>query len=250
MTERSGQAKTVSTLIRQWCRRGEEWHLYGKFHVHSDVCGEIARFYEREPRQKMRVLLLGDGAVGKTSLVGKFLGKDFFEDYDPTIEEYFTKQVEVDGESVVADVVDLGGGEQFHAFVDQQICGANCFLLVYAVNRADSLRRTPDRVEQILRFKEDEIDQISVGLIGNKCDLESQRQVTTEQAAALTERWNRETPGLNAFHMETSAKERTNVERAFVEVFRRKMKKEGRLGHDLHLWNRDQADNGSCCVIL
>jgi GTPase KRas protein len=85
------------------------------------------------------------------------------------------------------------------------------FLLVYAINSHYSFEEVVNFREQALRVKDK--DYVTVVLVGNKCDLESERQVSKEEGTELAQRWK-------CPFFETSAKLGTNVKECFFEIVR------------------------------
>ena len=69
-----------------------------------------------------RVVVLGHGGVGKSSLTLRLITDNFMEEYDPTIEDSYQKSVVVDGESTVLNVLDTAGQEEYSSMQDQVSC--------------------------------------------------------------------------------------------------------------------------------
>ncbi|XP_045148566.1 ras-related protein R-Ras [Echinops telfairi] len=112
----------------------------------------------------------------------------FVSDYDPTIEDSYTKICTVDG---VPTVLDTAGQEEFGAMREQYMRAGHGFLLVFAINDRQSFNEVSKLFTQILRVKDR--DDFPVVLIGNKADLESQRQVgvpSTPSLASCLPRWS------------------------------------------------------------
>ncbi|KAJ1660855.1 RAS1 protein [Dispira simplex] len=127
-----------------------------------------------------------------------------------TLDSY-TKNCEVDGEEAFLDVLDSAGQEEYNVMREQYIQSGDGFLLVYSVTSQASFEEVRILIDQLLRIKG--VSQAPVVIVGNKSDLEIQRQVTTEQGRQLAAEYQ-------AMFMETSAKMRTNVSEAFHCVVR------------------------------
>lgn len=140
------------------------------------------------------------------------------ESYDPTIEDSYRKQVEVDGRACDLEILDTAGVAQFTAMRELYIKSGKGFLLVYSVTDANSLKELLALREQVLRIKGS--DNVPMVLIGNKCDLDEDRVVSIDDGIAVSHQW-----GLVPFY-ETSAMYKTNVDEAFVDVVRQIMRKE------------------------
>ncbi|KDN50590.1 hypothetical protein RSAG8_01088, partial [Rhizoctonia solani AG-8 WAC10335] len=88
-------------------------------------------------------IVLGAGGVGKSSLTLRLVEGAFFDGYDPTIEDVYTKTLKVDGELCALQITDTAGAEQFTAVNEYYLKSARGFILVfrYACSRVCSLHR-------------------------------------------------------------------------------------------------------------
>ena len=96
------------------------------------------------------------GGVGKSALTIQLIQNLFAEDYDPTIEDSYRKQVVIDGETCLLDILDTAGQEEYSAMRDQYMRTGEGFLLVFAVNNAKSFEDISQYREQIKRVKDAE----------------------------------------------------------------------------------------------
>ena len=80
-----------------------------------------------------KIVLLGSGAVGKSSLTVQFVQGVFVEKYDPTIEDSYRKQIEVDGMACILEILDTAGTEQFASMRDLYIKNGQGFIFVYSI---------------------------------------------------------------------------------------------------------------------
>jgi len=159
-----------------------------------------------------RVVLLGGGGVGKSAITLRMVTDNFLDDYDPTIEDNYIKNVIVDGIPVTLDVLDTAGQEEFGSMQDQWIRDGMGFLLVYSVTHRQTFPKITQLYEKIRRIK-DELPKVPIVIAGNKIDMKDQRQIESQEGVDLAK-----TLGVPFF--ECSAKEKTNVEAAFFEVIR------------------------------
>ncbi|CAI5758993.1 unnamed protein product [Candida verbasci] len=162
-------------------------------------------------REYKLVVVGGGGGVGKSALTIQLIQSHFVDEYDPTIEDSYRKQCTIDQEQVLLDILDTAGQEEYSAMREQYMRTGEGFLLVYSINSRNSLEELQSFYEQILRVKDQ--DQVPVLVVGNKCDLEMERQVSYEEGLQLA----------NSFgcpFLETSAKQRINVEEAFYDLVR------------------------------
>ena len=110
------------------------------------------------------------------------------EKYDPTIEDSYRKQVEVDGVQCMLEILDTAGTEQFTAMRDLYMKNGQGFVLVYSIVALGTFNDLVDMREQILRVKD--TDDVPMVLVGNKCDLNESRIVTTDQGQDMARRFN------------------------------------------------------------
>jgi len=158
-----------------------------------------------------KLVLVGIGGVGKSCLTIQFISQRFVEDYDPTLEDSYRKQVTVDSEECLLDIFDTAGQEDFSAVRDQYMRSGDGFLCVYSVIYAVSFNEVKPLYEHILRVKD--CEKVPFVLVGNKSDLADMREVTTEQGLQLA-------ASLDCKLLESSAKTRTNVVESFHELVR------------------------------
>jgi len=158
-----------------------------------------------------KLVIVGGGGVGKSALTIQLIQNHFIDEYDPTIEDSYRKQVTIDNETCLLDILDTAGQEEYSAMRDQYMRTGQGFLCVYAITSRTSFDEVTAFREQILRVKD--CDKVPLVICGNKCDLESERQVSKAEGQDLAKSF--ESP-----FMETSAKARINVEESFFELVR------------------------------
>ncbi|KAH0515368.1 Ras-related protein Rap-1b [Microtus ochrogaster] len=141
-------------------------------------------------------------------LTVQFVQGIFVEKYDPTIEDSYRKQVEVDAQQCMLEILDTAGTEQFTAMRDLYMKNGQGFALVYSITAQSTFNDLQDLREQILRVKD--TDDVPMILVGNKCDLEDERVVGKEQGQNLARQWN------NCAFLESSAKSKINVNEVIV----------------------------------
>ncbi|XP_011890834.1 ras-related protein Rap-2a isoform X1 [Papio anubis] len=186
--------------------------------------------------REYKVVVLGSGGVGKSALTVQFVTGTFIEKYDPTIEDFYRKEIEVDSSPSVLEILDTAGTEQFASMRDLYIKNGQGFILVYSLVNQQSFQDIKPMRDQIIRVKrhygllektvrfEDHhfiiafyfvclYEKVPVILVGNKVDLESEREVSSNEGRALAEEWG-------CPFMETSAKSKTMVDELFAEIVR------------------------------
>ncbi|KMZ60131.1 Ras-related protein RABA4d [Zostera marina] len=167
--------------------------------------------YQSEFNQRIdyvfKVVLIGDSAVGKSQLLGRFARSEFSLDSKATIGvEFQTRTIIVDQKTIKAQIWDTAGQERYRAVTSAYYRGAVGAMLVYDITK----RQTFDHIARWLEELRGHADKnIVIMLLGNKCDLGSLRVVPVEDAKEFAQREN-------LFFMETSALDSTNVEAAFT----------------------------------
>ena len=94
--------------------------------------------------------------MGKSALTIQLIQNHFVDEYDPTIEDSYRKQVVIDGETCLLDILDTAGQEEYSAMRDQYMRTGEGFLIVFAVNNAKSFEDITAYREQIKRVKDAE----------------------------------------------------------------------------------------------
>merc|ERR1712225_199915 len=158
-----------------------------------------------------KLVVVGGGGVGKSALTIQLINHHFMDEYDPTIEDSYRKQVTIDDETCLLDILDTAGQEEYSAMRDQYMRTGQGFLCVFAITSRSSFDEITSFREQILRVKDE--DKVPMVLAGNKCDLEDERQVTTAEGQDLAK-------SFACPFFETSAKSRINGEEAFYDLVR------------------------------
>ncbi|KAK7395472.1 hypothetical protein VNO78_16031 [Psophocarpus tetragonolobus] len=158
-----------------------------------------------------KVVLIGDSAVGKSNLLSRFARNEFDSNSKATIGvEFQTQVVEIDGKEIKAQIWDTAGQERFRAVTSAYYRGAVGALVVYDISRRCTFHSIKRWLEELSTQNDSTVARM---LVGNKCDLENIREVSTEEGKSLAEE-----EGL--FFMETSALDATNVQTAFEIVIR------------------------------
>jgi GTPase KRas protein len=165
-----------------------------------------------------KVVVVGGGGVGKSALTIQLIQNHFIDEYDPTIEDSYRKQVSIDDETCLLDILDTAGQEEYSAMRDQYMRTGEGFLCVYAITSRSSFEEIDGFREQILRVKDE--DKVPMVLCGNKCDLNDDRQVTAAEGSDKAKSFS------CPFH-ETSAKARIRVEESFYDLVREIRKANG-----------------------
>jgi len=167
-----------------------------------------------------KLVVVGSGGVGKSALTIQLIQNHFVDEYDPTIEDSYRKQVVIDNETCLLDILDTAGQEEYSAMRDQYMRTGEGFLLVFALNNAKSFEDISMYREQIKRVKDS--DDVPMVLVANKCDLAIQT-IDLRAAEALAKSYN-------IPFLQTSAKTRIGVDDAFYTLVREIRKEKERRG--------------------
>jgi small GTP-binding protein len=156
-----------------------------------------------------KVVLVGDGAVGKSALIYRYMQSTFMADYLPTIgTQIYTKTVVGTGGSKIKLVVwDISGQPAYHDVRPSYYKGAMAVLLVYDLTRVKTFEDLEGWLGEAKRYASDPV----LVLVGNKSDLESERRVSRESGEGYASK-------IEAQYLETSAKDGSNVAEAFTAL--------------------------------
>eukprot|EP00695_Tsukubamonas_globosa_P000677 TRINITY_DN159_c0_g1_i4.p1 TRINITY_DN159_c0_g1~~TRINITY_DN159_c0_g1_i4.p1 ORF type:complete len:237 (-),score=87.62 TRINITY_DN159_c0_g1_i4:55-765(-) len=170
----------------------------------------------------LKVIILGDSGVGKTSLMNQYVNKKFSNQYKATIgADFLTKEVMVDDRLVTMQIWDTAGQERFQSLGVAFYRGADSCVLVFDVTSAKTFENLDSwRDEFLIQAGPSDPDNFPFVVIGNKTDMESQRVIPQKRALAWCQAKG------NIPYFETSAKEAINVEQAFQVIARNALKKE------------------------
>ena len=199
-----------------------------------------------------KVVLVGDSFVGKTNIMSKYLKNEFHEDSKATVGvEFGSKQFNVEGHSIKAQIWDTAGQERYKAITSAYYKGAKGAFIVYDITRKNSFESIDKWINDVTAVAD---KKITIVLIGNKSDLEDQRQVTKEQGEDKANK-------LQVAFLETSAFSGENLEKAFQmmikEVYKKcheEMMSEGDVdiingGEDINLAKKNNSgDKKKCCA--
>lgn len=158
-----------------------------------------------------QLVVLGGGGVGKSALTIRLVTDNFLDEYDPTIEDSYRKQVVIDDETAILDILDTAGQEEFSSMQDQWMRDGQGFLLVYSITSRPTFDEVSILFDKIHRTKD--ADKVPIVLVGNKCDLKEDRQVEYTEGAELAK-------SFQCAFFETSAKIKLNNEACFFELVR------------------------------
>ena len=184
-----------------------------------------------------KVVLVGDQFVGKTNIMSKYLKNEFHEDSKATVGvEFGSKQFNIDGHNIKAQIWDTAGQERYKAITSAYYKGAKGAFVVYDITNNTSF----ESIEKWINDLKGAADKdLTIIVVGNKCDLEEKRQVTKEKGE---EKANK----LEVAFMETSAFSGENLDKAFelmIKEVYRKCHEEMLAEGDVDIIDEDQGIN-------
>lgn len=161
--------------------------------------------------QSFHVVLLGAGSVGKTTSVIRLQQNMFVEWYDPTIEDYYRKIIDVDGISTMLEILDTASEEENPPGRERYIQDGQGFILMYSITSRASFDSLSFFYNLILSINH--ADEYPMVLVGNKCDLEKERQISFNEGEELSRIFK-------CPFFESSVKENINVTEFYQEIAR------------------------------
>eukprot|EP00092_Neocalanus_flemingeri_P030042 GFUD01032616.1.p1 GENE.GFUD01032616.1~~GFUD01032616.1.p1 ORF type:complete len:187 (-),score=53.96 GFUD01032616.1:155-715(-) len=159
--------------------------------------------------KQRKVALMGFRSVGKSSLAIQFVQGQFVDSYDPTIENTFNKTIKVKNQEFELFVVDTAGQDEYSIFPTQYAVDIHGYVLVYSIDSMKSFE-----VVQVLYDKIVDLvgnPKVPVVLVGNKKDLENEREVTRAEGEKYAK-------DIKAVFLETSAKDNFCVTDMFQNI--------------------------------
>ncbi|XP_029650557.1 ras-related protein Rab-43 [Octopus sinensis] len=192
-----------------------------------------------------KIVLIGDAGVGKTCVVQRFKSGTYLEKHGSTIGVDFTmKTLQIDGKLVKLQIWDTAGQERFRTITQSYYRSANGVIIAYDVTKRSSFDNIPRWLEDVKKYAGSNIVQL---ILGNKQDLEHLREVSVAEAKAYAQHCSM----LDA--IETSAKENTNIDEAFLRMAKDLKKRfggenslENGPGGKINL-NTRTVRSGGCC---
>eukprot|EP01061_Rhynchopus_euleeides_P036302 TRINITY_DN611_c1_g1_i1.p1 TRINITY_DN611_c1_g1~~TRINITY_DN611_c1_g1_i1.p1 ORF type:complete len:208 (+),score=102.96 TRINITY_DN611_c1_g1_i1:61-684(+) len=168
-------------------------------------------------KELLKVIILGDTGVGKSSLMGRYVNDKFDIRYKATIgADFLTKDLSVDGVSVTLQIWDTAGQERFQSLGSAFYRGADACMLVFDLTSQDSFAHLSSWYDEFIIQAGEGREFV---LVGNKSDLDDKRCVSQKAALQWAQKQaNSDDEDKRIPYFETSAKDKTNVEQAFLAV--------------------------------
>eukprot|EP00053_Salpingoeca_punica_P007099 m.65621 g.65621 ORF g.65621 m.65621 type:complete len:211 (-) comp13999_c0_seq3:304-936(-) len=167
-------------------------------------------------QQQFKVVLLGEGCVGKTSLVLRYCQAVFNEKHVTTLQASFLKKrINIAGKRVDLAIWDTAGQERFHALGPIYYRDSQGAILVYDITDQDSFGKVKNWVKELRTMLGNDVCLV---ICGNKIDMEKNRTVDQHEAESYA-------ASVGAAHFHTSAKLDRGVEELFLDLSKRMLKR-------------------------
>ncbi|CAD8144238.1 unnamed protein product [Paramecium pentaurelia] len=159
--------------------------------------------------EKVKILMLGEGAVGKSSLLSRYVDEKFSENIQATLGVEYRQKILIQGENqVTVQVWDTAGQERFRVITPIFYRNAQGVSLVYSVIDKNSFQQVQTWIDNLK--EQIDCEQISIVLVANKCDI-SQREVTTLEGQQLAQKYQIK-------YFECSARTGAQVKEMYTEL--------------------------------
>jgi GTPase KRas protein len=175
-----------------------------------------------DPATRITITICGDGGCGKSSITLRLVRSQWTHEYDPTIEDSYTLTRRIDGHTYHLSLTDTAGQEEYRGMWASANLRSDAFLLVYDITSRASLEQL-EYFDGLITIESETREDAHRGadfvkpvkiVAGNKCDLQSQRQVPAQMGLE----WARQH---GCGFMETSARNTVNIEETFALIVRR-----------------------------
>ncbi|CAB4391091.1 Rho type small GTPase [Rhizophagus irregularis] len=183
-----------------------------------------------------KLVIVGDGACGKTCLLIVFSKGTFPDIYVPTVFENYVKNITVDGRNVELALWDTAGQEDYDRLRPLSYPDAHVILICYSIDSIDSLENIEEKwYPEVKSF----CPNLPIILVGNKTDLRNDQNVNNGSRRLVTiQEGKRVADKIGAVHLECSAKFNDGVNNVFEHAVRAALR------------NVDESTSDCCCVVL
>lgn len=160
-------------------------------------------------KYKYKIVFLGNQSVGKTSIIHRFIYDSFDDNYQATIGiDFMSQKMYVEDKTIILNLWDTAGQERFKSLIPSYIKDSAVAIVCYDVTSRDSFQSVEKWIEDARALRDDDVLLV---LVGNKADMDSGRQVSTEQGREYAEK-------IGVMFFETSAKQGHNIKSLFNDL--------------------------------
>ncbi|CAD8137047.1 unnamed protein product [Paramecium octaurelia] len=182
-------------------------------------------------QEKVKILMLGEGAVGKSSLLNRYVDEKFSENIQATLGVEYRQKILTQGEKqLIVQVWDTAGQERFRVITPIFYRNAQGVSLVYSVVDKNSFQQVQTWIDNL----KDQIDceQVSIVLVANKCDI-AQREVTTLEGQQLAQKYQIK-------YFECSARTGAQVKEMYTELVQQILIRRGQINSSQNVEKNQQ----------
>ena len=189
--------------------------------------------------QEFSIGTFGEGRVGKTCILKRYLKGTFDdEELSTTAASNFEQIEEYDNQNYTLSIYDTAGQERYGTLTNQYINGLNGILLVYDITSRETFNKIDNWMERVKERLD--INKVAIILIGNKCDCEDNREVSSEEGKNLAN-------NLNVKFFETSAATGHNIKEAFMELLKKLIELNGESNLNKIKLKHEKKKKNFCC---
>ena len=167
-----------------------------------------------------KIILIGDTSVGKTNILSRYINDKFSETSKSTVGvELATKVENYNNKKIKIQIWDTAGQERYKSITTSYYKGAKGAFIVYDITKKESFKNVDKWIKDLKEFGDEDV---TILIIGNKCDLEDEREVSIEEVKKKAELFD-------IGYCETSALKSKNIDYAFqtlIKLVAEKMEKE------------------------
>ena len=173
-----------------------------------------------------KIIIIGDSGAGKSNILSRYLNDDFNLESKNTVGvELGTKYLKIKGKGAKLQIWDTAGQERYRSITTSYYKGSHGCFIVYDIANEESFENVDKWYSEAVKTTS---ENVSIILVGNKCDLEDQRKITKEMGEEKAK-------NLKCPFFETSAKTKINIDEIFQEITNNIYDKNGD--------NENEADN-------
>ena len=187
---------------------------------------------------KIKLILVGEGAVGKTSIISQYMENKFSEEYVMTVgNDKIIKELEIENEKINLEIWDTPGQKEYNAVNKIFMKNAKIAIIVYSIIDKNSFNHLNDWIENVKKVNKN--NEVIIGIAANKSDLFEEQLVSKEEGENFAKEKN-----LSFF--ETSAKDHGSIDKVFVtltKLYLEKNKKKNNPTSSLQVENAKNIDN-------
>jgi len=171
---------------------------------------------EKSDYYLIKVLLVGDIATGKTSIVTRFVDNTFYIDYSSTIGvDFNVKRMNILDKNFKLQIWNTAGDKRFRTIITSYYRGKNCVIITFDTTNKNSFHNISQWIREVKNYSSDDVDII---LVGTKTDLIDKRIITYKEAKEYADR-------LGLVYVETSSRNNLNIEKLFNLLCTRQLEK-------------------------